>query len=135
MRAAPVSASPEKNISRQRKRKDFVMHRTLKIALMSLALAAGAVTTASASPWTHQHPRRVEVNHRLAHENHRINRNLAEGHISWRQAAHMHREVHAIRTAERTDAAFDRSHLTRAEHRALNQNENGVSRQIYRTAH
>ena len=111
------------------------MHRTLKIALMGLVFAAGAVTTASASPWTTHHPRRVEVNHRLAHEDRRINRNLAEGHITWRQAAHMHREVHAIRTAERTDASFDRSHLTRADQRSLNQDENGVSRQIHRDAH
>jgi hypothetical protein len=40
-----------------------------------------------------------------------------------------------IRTNERLDARFDHGHVTRAQDRALNQDENGVSRQIYRTAH
>jgi len=82
-----------------------------------------------------EHPRRVEVNHRLAHQDRRINRDLSEGKITARQATRLHHEDRMVRADERFDAHFDRSHLTRADQRSLNQNENGVSQRIYRDAH
>ena len=46
------------------------------------------------------------------------------------EAKQLHAEDHAIRTEERAMAGFDGGHFTRAEQRALNQQENAVSRQI-----
>ena len=113
----------------------MLTHRTLITALFSTAVLFGSIGAASASPWTNDHPRRAEINHRLANQDHRINRDLRHGEITMHQARYLHREDRMIRHDERFDARFDHSHVTRAEDRALNQNENGASRQIYRDAH
>jgi hypothetical protein len=55
-----------------------------------------------------------------------------EGEISRAQAHDLRAEDRGIRGQERYFASHHRSHLTRAEHRRLNREENGVSRQIGR---
>ena len=105
------------------------------IAAMSVGLAISFAQGASAATWADTHPRRVEVNHRLAHQNMRIDRNLRAGRISSTQARFLHREDHMIRMHERRDAAFHGGHLTLTEQARLNRHENHVSRQIYRDAH
>jgi hypothetical protein len=75
------------------------------------------------------------VNHRLATQDMRINRDYRDGSISLRQARLLHTEDRMVRHQERFDARFDHGHITRADQRALNQDENGVSRQIWRDAH
>lgn len=109
--------------------------RALMIALFGIAGAAATVTAASASPWDWHHPRRAEVNHRLARQDMRINRDYRDGRISLRQAHYPHGEDRMLRHQERFDARFDHGHITRADHRALNQDENGVSHQIRRDAY
>jgi hypothetical protein len=91
----------------------------------SLACLVGFADSASASTWAQRHPRRAEVNQRLANQNYRINRELREGEISRVQARSLHREDHFVRQEERFVAA--QHHI---EQRALNQQENGISRQI-----
>jgi len=90
----------------------------------------GLAGSASAATWAENHPRRAEVNHRLANQNHRINRELRQGEISRRQAHALHAQDRTIRHEERFMAAQNHGHITRAEQRALNQQENGVSREI-----
>ena len=111
----------------------------LKRALLATLFGAmGAIATvgaASASPWDAHHLRRAEVNHRLTNQDKRIHRDLREGRITPRQARMLHREDYMIRHQERFDARFDGGHVTGAEQRALNQDDNGVSRQINRDAH
>ena len=109
--------------------------RALIIALFGTAGALATVGAASANPWDWNHPRRAEVNHRLALQDMRINRDHRDGRISMRQAHYLHAEDRMIRRQERLDARFDRGHITRADQHALNRNENGVSRQISRDAH
>ena len=109
--------------------------RALLIALFGAAGAIATAGAASANPWDLHHPRRVEVNHRLAAQNMRINRDYRDGRISLRQAHYLHAEDRMVRHQERFDARFDRGHITRADQHALNQDENGVSRQIWRDAH
>ena len=108
--------------------------KTIMLAAMGVAIAGGAVaTTANAeTPFQATHPRRVEVNHRLAVENMRIHQERREGLISVRKAARLHRQVHMVRKEERIDARFDRSHLTRADQRVLNHQENHVNRELNR---
>ena len=102
-----------------------------KSAVLTLLGVAGA----SADPWQYNHPRRVEVNDRLANQNYRIDRDYRDGDITLGQARYLHQEDRYIRGQERFDGRFDGGHITPAEQRALNQDENGVSRQIYRDAH
>jgi hypothetical protein len=104
--------------------------KSILIALMSLGLAFGAASTASAATWRHNHPRRAEVNARLVHQDRRINRERREGEITRTQARYLHTEDRGIRANERFDASRDGSHITRAEDRNLNHQENAVSQQI-----
>jgi hypothetical protein len=87
-------------------------------------------TAAYANTWDRTHPGRAEVNHRLANQNRRINQEYREGEISAARARALHREDRFVRAEERFMASQHRGHLTRAERRALNQQENGISRQI-----
>ena len=111
-----------------------MLNRILTASLTALLLA-GSIGGASASTWGERHPRRVEVNHRLMNQDRRIHHDVATGKITHAQAVKLHAEDRAIRGEERTDARFHRTHLTRADQRSLNQNENAVSRQIYKDAH
>ena len=107
----------------------------LLIALFGIASSAATVTAASANPWDWHHPRRAEVNHRLARQDMRINRDYRDGRISLHQAHYLHAEDRMLRHQERFDARFDHGHITRADQRALNQDENGVNRQIRHDAY
>ena len=92
----------------------------------------GAAGAASANPWQMHHPRRVEVNHRLNHIDHRIAVERREGELTRGEARDLRREGAGLRGQERFDARHDRSHLTRAEYRRLNREEDHLSRQVGR---
>jgi hypothetical protein len=101
-------------------------------ALLGLSMAGLAASSASASGWRAIHPRRAEVNGRLNLQSHRIAVERREGDITPAQARDLHAQDHGIRTQERLDASQNGGHITRAEQRALNQQENAVSQQIGR---
>ena len=96
------------------------------VALIGLASSALADET----KWQKDHPRRTEVNARLANQNKRINTERKEGEITKAQAQKLHSEDHAIRQEERAMASTNNGHITKAEQKALNQQENQVSKQI-----
>jgi hypothetical protein len=111
------------------------------IAMKSVRLAtvvfAGALVTMAGSAfaetlWERNHPRRDQVNDRLANQSRRINQEYREGEITRGQARALHREDRQVRREERTMASLDGGHITRADQRALNQQENVISRQIGR---
>jgi hypothetical protein len=103
----------------------------LTVAAVALSLTGFATASlADETAWQKAHPRRTEVNHRLANQNKRIHQERKEGEINGRQAAQLHREDHAIRREERTMASTNGGHITKAEQRSLNQQENQVSGQI-----
>ncbi len=109
------------------------MTRTRKLALIAAAFAALglSVTSASAEPfWQFHHPRRAEVNERLANQNFRINHEFREGELSPWQARRLHRDDFAIRHEERAMARFNGGYITRGEQHMLNHQENVVSRRI-----
>jgi hypothetical protein len=101
-------------------------------SLLGLSIAALTVNSASALGWRANHPRRAEVNARLNHQDHRINTERREGEITAAQAHDLHAEDRGIRAEERFDASSNGSHITRAEDRSLNAQENAVSHQIGR---
>jgi hypothetical protein len=110
------------------------MNRSAKlITALTLAILGASATSAFAeTAWERNHPRRDQVNDRLAVQNHRVNDELREGGLTRWQARRLHREDRTIRAEERAMASFNHGHITRAEQRALNQQENAVSRQIGR---
>jgi len=102
------------------------------IALAFAAAAAASLSTGAfaETQWQKDHPRRTEVNNRLANQDRRIHNEVRDGQISRSQANALHREDHQIRNEERAMASHNNGHITRADQTALNQQENAVSRQI-----
>jgi len=105
---------------------------TLSVAL--ILSIGGALATAQAAPekttWQKDHPRRVQVNHRLANQNKRIAHEVKDGQINKQQAHNLRANDKAIRGEERAMAKQDGSHLTKADQTALNQQLNKNSTQI-----
>jgi hypothetical protein len=104
----------------------------MAVVLLTLGVVAGTAEVANAGTWNQNHPRRAEVNGRLANQNARINQERREGEITRGEARALHAQDRFIRTEERFMARQHGGHITRAEQRALNQQENGVSREIGR---
>ncbi|WP_179402204.1 hypothetical protein [Burkholderia guangdongensis] len=103
---------------------------TRKIAVAAALMSILTGTAFADTPWQQAHPRREEINHRLAVQNQRVHREVREGEMSHAQAARLHRDDRKIRQEERDMASQDRSHLTKPEQHVLNQQENAVSHKI-----
>lgn len=109
---------------------------TFAALCLAFGVAAHAQPAAAASAadhdtaWQKNHPRREEVNNRLANQDKRIATERKEGEITKAQAASLHREDRQIRQEERVMASHNGGHITKAEKKALNQQENAVSKQI-----
>ena len=101
----------------------------IKMALGAAMMALLAGTAANAAtPWQKAHPRRTEVNMRLAHQERRITAERRDGEIT----RDLRAEDRGIRGEERLEASRDHGHITKTEKRSLNRQENTVSRQIGR---
>ena len=111
------------------------MNRSTRLQMLafSIVMVGSSVAGAAAqTQWQLNHPRRAQVNDRLGNQNRRINQEVREGELTRSQANQLHHEDHTIRREERTMSRFNNGHVTPAEQRALNQQENSVSRQIGR---
>lgn len=104
----------------------------IAIAILTLGIVAGTAELANAETWNQAHPRRAEVNARLANQSRRINQERREGEITARQARALHAQDRFMRKEERFMARQNGGHITRSEQRSLNQQENAVSREIGR---
>ena len=104
------------------------LKRTTLIALIGLALTSS--TAGSASAAANVHPRRDQVIDRLQNQNARIRQERKEGDLTAARAKQLHSEDHAIGAQEQFDAKLNGGHITPAEQKALNQEENAVSKQI-----
>ena len=102
----------------------------LTVIAATVSLACLAAPAMADTPWQAQHPRREEVNGRLANQHARIHQEVREGEMSHRQAVRLHRADHRIRMQERHMAARHDGHITRRERARLNREENHVSRRI-----
>jgi hypothetical protein len=113
-------------------RKSLVLAGLLSLfAASTFAQGASApVTPHHETKWEKNHPRRDQVNDRLEQQNRRIKTEVAEGEMSKAKAAKLHTEDRQIRQEERDMAAQNGGHITKAEQKVLNQQENQVSRQI-----
>ena len=98
--------------------------------VMSANVYADDAAAANKAQWDANHPRRAEVNKRLANQNKRIHNEVKSGQITKDQAASLHAQDSQIRTEEKSMAAQNNGHITGAEKKALNQQENGVSKEI-----
>jgi hypothetical protein len=101
---------------------------TFTAAMVSLAALVG--TASAETTWQKNHPRRTQVNSRLANQNRRIHNDVKDGTLSKAQAANLHHEDHQARQEERDMASQNGGHITKAEQGVLNHQENAISSQI-----
>jgi hypothetical protein len=111
------------------------MKKALIVASLLSVLAASSFAQAPAqelkdNQFQKTHPRREQVNQRLANQNKRIKHEVKEGEMSKARAAKLHKEDRQIRREERLMAAQNGGHITKQEQKTLNQQENKVSAQI-----
>jgi hypothetical protein len=109
------------------------------IASICAGVALGSFLLAGPSfaenEWQKNHQGRVETNHRLRHQNRRIDKGLKHGQLTSGEAQQLHNEDQSIHNQELQDAAGNHGHLTKAERKQLNQEENAESRQIHEERH
>ena len=99
-------------------------------AVAAIAVLGASSASFAETQWQKDHPRRTEVNGRLKNQNRRIHNEVKEGEMSHSQAAQLHHDDTQVRQEERDMASQDNGHITKQEQRTLNQQENGISRQI-----
>ena len=85
----------------------------LTVAAVTLSLSGLATNAMADTQWQKTHPRREQVNKRLANQSKRIHQERKEGEITKAQAAKLHREDRAIRREERTMASTNGGHIPR----------------------
>jgi uncharacterized protein HemX len=102
----------------------------LGFAAILVSLAALAGTASAETTWQKNHPRRTQVNHRLANQDKRIHQDVKNGSLSKSQAANLHHEDHQVRQEERDMASQNGGHITKPEQKVLNGQENNISGQI-----
>ncbi len=108
-------------------------HSTRIVTLALAALLAGiSVSAVADSAFERNHPRRDQVNDRLATQNHRITQQVREGELNRRQARHLRRGDRRVRKEERRFARHHHGIISRAEQGRLNRQENHLSRRIGR---
>lgn len=110
----------------------MTLNRSLSHSLLTL-LAIGALaaaTGAAAQDTVPHHPHVNEVNKRVDNQQQRIDKGVANGTITGKQA--LHDEQHDANIAQRAsaDEARHNGHLTKKETRHLNRAENHNSRHI-----
>ena len=91
---------------------------------------AAAKPAKAETTWEKRHPRRDEVSDRLENQDQRIHREVKEGDLTHAQAVTLHKDDQKIRQEERDMARLDSGHITKVDQKALNQQENAVSKQI-----
>jgi hypothetical protein len=96
-------------------------------------LTIGSTVPAFAeSVWNRNHPRRTEVNHRIANQEHQIRHDMRDGQLSRGQGRALLAQDRAVRADERADAHLDGSHITRNEQAQLNGDLNAIHNEIPR---
>jgi hypothetical protein len=104
--------------------------RFLMLAVTIAVLSAVAGTASADTTWQKNHPRREQVNNRLNNQNKRIHNDVKNGTLTKSQAASLHKDDHQVRQEERDMASQNGGHITKSEQKVLNQQENGISKQI-----
>ena len=78
------------------------------------------------------HPRVNEVNRREANQQKRIGNGVANGKLTSKQATNLEKRETAVQNREQADMAKHNGHLTKAEQRGINRQQNRIIRSIKR---
>jgi len=105
--------------------------------LMLVGSASAQTSTSGAGPGVVDpgHPRVNQVNRRQGRQQKRIASGVANGSLSPKETAHLEKREASVENREQKDMAKHNGHLTKAEQRGINRQQNRISRSIYRNKH
>jgi len=109
----------------------------LAVAGLLVVSAAAQTTTSGAGPGVYDpgHPRVNEVNAREANQQQRIANGVKNGSLTPGQTANLERREANVQAREQRDMAEHNGHLTKAEQRGINRQQNRISRSIAEDKH
>jgi uncharacterized lipoprotein YajG len=112
----------------------------LVLAVGGLLLAGSAsaqTSTSGAGPGVVDpgHPRVNQVNGREERQQQRIGNGVKSGKLSANQTAHLEKREASVQNREQKDMAKNDGHLTKAEQRGINRQQNRISKSIYKDKH
>ncbi len=81
------------------------------------------------------HPRVNEVNRREENQQQRIANGVSSGKLSAQQTANLEKREASVQKREQKDMAAHNGHLTKAEQKGINRQQNRISRSIYKDKH
>ena len=101
------------------------------------AAAQTSTTTSSAGPGVVDpgHPRVNEVNQREQNQQDRIANGVKNGKLTPQQTANLEKREASVENREQKDMAKHNGHLTKAEQRGINRQQNRISHSIYKDKH
>ncbi len=113
----------------------------LILAVGGLMLAgfasAQTSTTSGAGPGVVDpgHPRVNQVNGREENQQQRIGNGIKSGKLNSQQAANLEKRESSVQNREQKDMAEHNGHLTKAEQKGINRQQNRISKSIYNDKH
>lgn len=104
------------------------------LMIVGSAAAQSTNNTSGAGPGVVDpgHPRVNQVNGREANQQKRIGNGVANGTLTSKQATNLEKRETAVQNREQADMAKHNGHLTKAEQRGINRQQNRISRSIHR---
>jgi len=101
------------------------------------ASAQTTTTTSGAGPGVVDpgHPRVNQVNRREQNQQRRIGNGVKSGKLNSPQAAHLEKRETSVQKREQKDMAKHNGHLTKAEQKGINRQQNRISKSIYKDKH
>jgi hypothetical protein len=110
----------------------------LASTLTSLVLVSSLMLPACAQPAIKKipnHPRVNQVNQRRADQRARIHQGVKSGQLTGSERHSLNTQERGIHSEEHTMRSEDNGHLTKADQRSLNQQQNQVSKDIFQDKH
>jgi hypothetical protein len=101
------------------------------------AAAQTATTTSGAGPGVVDpgHPRVNQVNGREQNQQNRIGNGIKNGKLNSQQATNLEKRETSVQKREQKDMAQHNGHLTKAEQKGINRQQNRISKSIYKDKH
>ncbi len=81
------------------------------------------------------HPRVNQVNRREGNQQQRIGNGIKSGKLNSQQAANLEKRETSVQNREQKDMAQHNGHLTKAEQKGINRQQNRISKSIYNDKH
>jgi hypothetical protein len=113
----------------------------LILAIAGLTFTGSAIaqttTTSGAGPGVVDpgHPRVNQVNRREARQQNRIANGVNNGSLNAKQTSRLENREASVQKREQKDMAAHNGHLTKAEQKGINRQQNRISKSIYKDKH